>query len=341
MPALCPVASADQPDLVGSVGKPPLSAKIDASWPTVLSPNAPSDRSAHSAAGWSPQEVAEGRAHCAALLKDLDVVAVPVDPIYEVRDGETCGTPAPMQLVSIGSSPQIAVSPPATLTCDMIAALHKWLVEDAQPLARKHLRAPIVGVKTMSSFSCRTAYSRAKTRLSEHGRVNALDLGGFVTASGETRVIADWGPTAREFATKVDPAQAEAIKRQAEAAAAARKARRQDGPRLIARDTRTYEAGTAIPFAMPRITFRSPSSGDASDLSTGLGWAPPSRLGGPKAGAGAPAQAPSDGKATFLHEVHDAACTIISTVLGPEANAYHKNHFHLDLAERKSPSICE
>jgi hypothetical protein len=28
-------------------------------------------------------------------------------------------------------------------------------------------------------------------------------------------------------------------------------------------------------------------------------------------------------------------------VLGPEANKAHKNHFHLDMAERKSATICE
>ena len=34
------------------------------------------------------------------------------------------------------------LSPPVDLTCDMIAALHKWVQQDVQPLARKHLGAP-------------------------------------------------------------------------------------------------------------------------------------------------------------------------------------------------------
>src|SRR5215510_2154704 len=131
--ALCSVARAQQqPELVGTGGKPPLATKIDAAWPVVLTPTAPGDTSAQPAADWSAQDVADGRARCAALLKGLDVVAVPADPIREVRDGEICGTPAPMQLVSIGSGPQITFSPAATLTCDMIVALHKWLVSDVQ-----------------------------------------------------------------------------------------------------------------------------------------------------------------------------------------------------------------
>jgi hypothetical protein len=352
LPAVSPVASAQQPELVGTAGKPPLAAKIEAGWPTALTPSPPGtsgDPSAQSSSEWSAQEIADGRARCAALLDGLDLVAVPAESIREDRGGESCGTPAPMQLVSIGSSPQIAFSPPALLTCDMIAALHKWLVGDVQPLARKHLGSPVISVKTMSSFSCRTAYSRARTRLSEHGRVNALDLGAFVTAQDETRVVADWGPVAREFATKVDATQAEAIKRQAEAAAAARKARPQqkaaDGPRLAAPETakssKSFQADATMPIGIPRITLGAPSGG-ATDLSTGLGWAPPSRLGGPKEDdAVAPPAASAAAKAAFLHEVHRAACTIFATVLGPDANRDHRNHFHLDMAERRSANICE
>jgi hypothetical protein len=42
----------------------------------------------------------------------------------------------------------------------------------------------------------------------------------------------------------------------------------------------------------------------------------------------------------FLHEVHNGACKIFGTTLGPEANADHKNHFHLDAKERRHP-LCD
>ena len=142
-----------------------------------------------------------------------------------MREGTECGTAAPMRLVSIGSNPQIAFSPPPALTCDMIAALHQWLQRDVQPLARKHLGAPVVSVATMSSYSCRNAYGRKNGRLSEHGRVNALDIGAFITAKGQTTmVVADWGPIAREIA-----AQAAAAQKQREAEAAAAAARQKNG----------------------------------------------------------------------------------------------------------------
>lgn len=51
-----------------------------------------------------------------------------------------------------------------------------------------------------------------------------------------------------------------------------------------------------------------------------------------------------DGKARFLKAVHAAACAHFSTVLGPEADVYHKTHFHLDLGRRgrlATYRICE
>ena len=34
----------------------------------------------------------------------------------------------------------------------------------------------------------------------------------------------------------------------------------------------------------------------------------------------------------FLHQVHDGACNGFTTVLGPEYDSNHKDHFHLDMA---------
>src|SRR5262245_32989760 len=138
-----PVAWAQQSAPANDAGKPAPVAKLEGVWPIVLTPSPPDDPAGQTPPVWSAQDVADGRARCAALLKGLDLVAVPAEPI---REGDACGTPAPMQLVSVGSSPQISFSPPAMLTCDMIAALHKWLQNDVQPLARKHLGAPVVTV---------------------------------------------------------------------------------------------------------------------------------------------------------------------------------------------------
>jgi hypothetical protein len=86
-------------------------------------------------------------------------------------------------------------------------------------------------------------------------------------------------------------------------------------------------------------------------------FAPPSQLGGPKASQQQPAAAAKPGPAQaalpppvaaassartlFLRAAHQAACRLFGTTLGPEANNAHKNHFHVDMAERSSSNFCE
>ncbi len=43
----------------------------------------------------------------------------------------------------------------------------------------------------------------------------------------------------------------------------------------------------------------------------------------------------------FLRQIHAAACGRFSTVLGPGADMFHYDHFHLDLARRSSKSVCK
>src|SRR6185295_7639533 len=112
--------------------------------------------------------------------------------------------------------PQVALSPPPTVACDMVVALHRWLERDVQPLAHKHLGAPVIRIESMSSYSCRNAYGRSRSKLSEHGKANALDIGAFITARGQAAmVVADWGPTARQISAQAVAAKAEAEKAQA------------------------------------------------------------------------------------------------------------------------------
>ena len=292
---------------------------------------------------WSAQEVALAQARCAVLLKNLDVAVVPATPW---RESAECGTPAPMQLVAIGKSPQVALSPPVTLTCDMIAALHKWVQRDLQPLARKHLGGPLVRIEAMSAYSCRNAYGRAKSRLSEHGRVNALDIGAFVSTRGQAaRVVADWGLTAREIKAQAEAAKAQDASVAAKAAATPESSRQDSAtatmPRAVGRPVVVVPGHAGYTLGIPGISIQLP--GHAPGQGGQLGFAPPDRLGGPKPQAGAePTAAAADSaRMDFLRAAHGTACKIFGTVLGPEANNAHKNHFHVDMADRKGVTICE
>jgi hypothetical protein len=40
--------------------------------------------------------------------------------------------------------------------------------------------------------------------------------------------------------------------------------------------------------------------------------------------------------AGFLHQVHDDACSVFHVVLGPDYNAVHSTHFHLDMGPSRA-----
>jgi hypothetical protein len=44
--------------------------------------------------------------------------------------------------------------------------------------------------------------------------------------------------------------------------------------------------------------------------------------------------------AKFVKHVHDDACQTFGTVLGPDANEAHKNHFHFDMKQRRA-GLCQ
>jgi hypothetical protein len=235
-----------------------------------------------------------------------------------------------------------------------------------QPLARKHLGAPIARIETMSSYSCRNAYGRAHGRVSEHGKADAVDIGSFVTARGHAAlIVADWGPTARQIAAEVAAAakaHAAASEPKAPSAASVQPPRitpvagglalegQRDGQKepqstpATAAGMMPLDLKPGVAIAIPGITL---DPGQGREHSSGFGLVSPNRLGGPKpqpaaADPTAPDPAAPEGKTDFLRAAHRSACKVFNTVLGPEANNAHLNHFHLDMAERiKNTKICE
>ena len=315
-------------------------------WPVVIAPTP--DAGAHGAAAqqsqpaWTEVEINEAKAYCSTVLKGVDVGMVPEDPI---KQGE-CGSPVLFKVTSIGKAPAVEVSPPVILTCDMIASLDKWIKREVQPQARAHLGSTIVKLETMSSYSCRNAYGRAKTRLSEHGKANAIDISGFATIRDTTTVLAGWGPTLREQRAIAQRLEVErAGQTQAQSQPQTQPQIKSQGLATgLPRTTAPSSVGSIpSPPSVPGVVISGPSGFPGGG---GFGFGP-SRLGGPKVAEKAAEQpaksAPGDAasKQKFLREIHTSACKYFGTVLGPEANNAHRNHFHLDMAPRKTTNFCE
>ncbi len=333
---------------------------------------------------WPAADIELAKARCTALLKTVDAVTMPEAPF---RSGD-CGTPAPVRLISLGKNPEVSLSPPALVTCDMVVALSKWVKGDLQPLARKHLGGNVIKIETMSDYSCRKAYGRVGNKLSEHGKANALDIRGFTTNKGQDAIVlSGWGQTKRDLARQIAAAKAaadkaEALKATAEQAEQAKieAAAKSNGSKTAVDTNGRASAGTSAEANIPRATIIDGVPGAGALRDAGFGLAP-TRLGGPKdekskdktskkskaeakaadkaaiakaaddvdagvpAGPGvivAPIPAPAGNPTmAFLHDAHDAACRIFGTTLGPEANDAHRNHFHVDMAERKVKKICD
>jgi hypothetical protein len=212
-----------------------------------------------------------------------------------------CGAPAPRELKSLGQS-KVKIDPPATLNCPMVAALNTWLTDKLQPQAQKSFGSPIVRILG-ESYSCRNRYGLARAPISEHALMDAIDVSAFVLADGKViRVSKAWGPTRKEEAAARAKAAAAAV---AVAVAVAAKSK-------------------------PHIAV--PAKLDASEAAQRSG------------AKSKPRTAEETAKKTasdFLHRVHDDACEIFGTVLGPDTNDAHHDHFHLDMKARKRNSICE
>jgi hypothetical protein len=335
---------------------PPTAArKLPPSFPkTVDEARAETEAAKKPAEKWSDSEIAKAKSRCAAILQRIHAVAIPHEPIKE----GACGAPAPVELISIGQNPEVALSPPAIVRCDLAETLANWLERDLQPLARRHLRSEIIKIETMSSYSCRNAYGRKKTKLSEHGLANAVDIRGFVTASAKTAyVLEGWGTPQREIEERIAAEKAAEEKRAADAAAAEKA--HASSPNLA--------TGSGSPSPLVRSTIIEGIPGSAITVAGaptgGLAGsiAEPDRLGGPlpridhardrsgqkhfinmpKAEAWAGAGGPEPELRAFLHDAHDSACRTFGTTLGPEANAEHRNHLHVDMAPRPITKICD
>ena len=206
-------------------------------------PNASAKLVPNENATWNPREIREAQKRCAIILAATNIAAKPLSPIGGPGG---CGVAAPLMVSALGA---VEVTPPVKINCTLAAAAYKWITDVVQPAARRHLGAPVVGIRQFSGYACRRriGITKGPVRISEHSFGNAIDVAWFVLADGrKVSVLHDWGGISALF----------------------------------------------------------------------------------------------NKKAAFLREVHKKACGIFSTVLGPEANAAHKNHFHFDLGRGGRYKYC-
>jgi len=261
---------------------------------------------------WREIDVVRGREECMHLLKS---VAADVELLPPIKQSN-CGLPAPVRLKSLGSSPQLTFDPPLIINCRMMATLYRWNKRTLQPVARAHLGSPVSRISGSSGYSCRNVYFSVTGNLSQHAFANAVDVGAFELADGRRiSVLEGWGPTARDA-----------------------QARTKVAPERLRSQPVAGEVHTTAPSPPPAVgkaltkaslLLRTPQQQKIESSVT--------RVSTPKA-----VRTFKQTIATrFLNGLHKGACQEFETVLGPEANEVHRNHFHFDLNSLRSQAYCE
>jgi hypothetical protein len=287
---------------------------------------------------WPQEDVNEGLKACVAKVAAIQARLEIAEPF---RKGP-CGAPAAVELKRVGSRHPLKLSPPAVLRCSMAVALYRFVEESLQPAAVDLLGSPVASLEGISTYSCRNRNGDTNARLSEHALANALDVGTFRLADGRTiKVLSDWGPTVRDL--KAPQAEETAALRQ-ESPAAAKVIVPAASKRVTANEKGRNLRLTARNRPTPPIPIKkSTALGGSSDSSPEpakhLMPSPPTNKSTRLAKKTVKPRPPTK-EMLFLKRVHKEACRYFGTVLGPEANEAHRNHFHFDLAPRKHSNYC-
>ncbi len=294
---------------------------------------------------WPAEDIARAREQCMHVLSSTSADIEWMEP---VKKG-TCGLPAPIRLKSLGSDPKIVFDPPVQVNCRMVAALGAWAKSSLQPEAKQRFSSQVVRIVGASGYSCRNIYNLPNARLSQHALANAIDIGGFGLANGRVvGVLKGWGLTGRDIKALAKAKAASAAKAKAERAKAGGKDVQTADPKLaVSKGADTREGKTPVSAKAAALSAKAELADKAGKNVTRASLTP-STAGSSKT------LAPSDGgsakeaepakptkEALFLRAIHNGACGPFGTVLGPEANDPHRNHFHLDLIPRRSRGYCE
>jgi hypothetical protein len=265
---------------------------------------------------WTPEELAAGLRQCIQLLAPATADVAMEEP---VKSGQ-CGTPAPLALRSVGGADKVEFSPPPTMNCRLAASLSEWVDKVLQPAAQQVLGLRIKRIVGASSYSCRNIYNNPKLSLSEHATGNAIDIVGFVTADGRTITVKGaWGPTERDIAA----------------------AKKKAAEKLAAKSTGAVKASESVP-ATPTPSIE--AAGKKAEVKQ-KGRVQKAEFkqdaGKPPVVASIDLKPAATKEAAFLKRLHGGSCTVFATVLGPEANEAHRDHFHLDMKVRRTThGVC-
>ena len=126
---------------------------------------------------------------CRQALSE-DIAIAPSIP--DIHGPGACGGEDLVRLEAIvlPDKHRVAVTPPAPLRCTMASAIADWVRTDVLALAERLGSEPAV-LDNFDSYECRGFNRVPGAHLSEHGRVNALDVRAIKLADGRSITLTD------------------------------------------------------------------------------------------------------------------------------------------------------
>lgn len=148
-----------------------------------------------------PRAAWRGQIEAACLARGEVRASAYVQPTPAIGGRGSCGLDHPFKVAATQDG-RVAMEPAATMGCPMTAAIDRWMAQTVQPAAMTYFGSPVVSLRQMASYGCRTRDNVRGAKLSEHAFGNALDVAGFRLADGRSLTIAGgwWGGPREEQA---------------------------------------------------------------------------------------------------------------------------------------------
>lgn len=140
---------------------------------------------------WSePRDPWRAEAEARCLAEGAVVPSEGLVAVAEIEGAGSCGMTKPFK-VSVLVQGSVGLKPEATLACPVISQVQSWVGEAIQPAAVRWFGQPVVEIRQMSSYSCRSMNGQSGAPISEHAFGNALDVASFILADGRVISVKD------------------------------------------------------------------------------------------------------------------------------------------------------
>jgi hypothetical protein len=138
---------------------------------------------------WEEREPWRAQAEAACFSRGLVKLTSLIQEVDAVEGKGTCGLDRPLKVAALADGSIQIGGRPVVMSCPMTAALERWVKDSIMPAAYERYGVPVVEIKTMGTYNCRSRNNVPGARLSEHAFANAFDFSGVVLANGYTVTV--------------------------------------------------------------------------------------------------------------------------------------------------------